>query len=388
MENFVFHNPTKIVFGRDVVNQLGPEVIKKARRVLFLYGKGSIKRNNAFDQAMTSLKENNIFVIEYGGIKPNPLISDVRNAISICRNENLEGIVAVGGGSVLDSAKVIAAGALFQNDIWECFGPQKKYTVLEALPIYTVLTISATGSEMNSAAVITNDEWNTKKSFYSNAVFPVVSFIDPDFQRTLPEQQTIYGAIDIICHVTENYFNGNPSTEMQDYIAEGIIKVIMEKTSVLLANPYDYDARAQFAWAGTLALNGLNSAGRGLGDWSTHRIGHAISALFDFPHALTLAIVLPAWMKYCYKEDVSKFARFGKEIFQLRGSNEEIASTGIFKFQQWIQDLGIKTSLIDNGVRIDEIKKIVNNDSIPYPLGALKKLNLIDVENILHLSNY
>jgi alcohol dehydrogenase len=388
MENFIFHNPTKILFGREIVKQLGSEIGKKARRVLFLYGKGSIKENDVYRQVVTSLTDNNIFFVEYSGIKPNPLLSDVKKAITICRDENLDAILAVGGGSVMDSAKVIAAGVLFQNDIWECFGPLKKYSILDALPIYNVVTISATGSEMNSAAVITNDELNLKMSFYSNAVFPVASFIDPDFQKSLPEKQTIYGAIDIICHVTENYFNGTASTEIQDCIAEGIIKVVMEKTPILLKNPCDYDARAQFAWAGTLALNGINSAGRGLGDWSTHRIGHAISALYDFPHALTLAIVLPAWMKYCYKNDVRKFARFGREIFQLEGDTEETASASIFNFQQWIQNLGVKTSLIDQGVRIDEIKRIANNASIPYPLGALKKLDSIDVENILHLTNY
>jgi alcohol dehydrogenase YqhD (iron-dependent ADH family) len=306
----------------------------------------------------------------------------------LCKDENIEAVVAVGGGSVLDSAKVIAAGSLFQNDIWDCFGPQKKYTLLDALPVYTVLTISATGSEMNSTAVITNDELNTKMSFYSDAVYPIASFIDPDYQKSLPAKQTIYGAIDIVCHVMENYFNGKPSTEMQDYLAEGIMHVIFEKTSILLKNPDDYEARAQFAWAGTLALNGLNSAGRGFGDWSTHRIGHAISALYDFPHALTLAIVLPAWMKYCYKNDIEKFDRFGREMYQLTGDKENVASEGIFRFQQWIMDLGIKTSLIDQGIRIDEIKKIANNQSIPYPLGKLKTLYSDDVENILHLTNY
>lgn len=388
MENFVFHNPTRVLFGKNIVKQLGQEVVKKARRVLFLYGKGSIKGNGIYDQIVESLKECNIFYIEYSGIKPNPLLSDVRKAISICKEENIEAIIAVGGGSVLDSAKVIAAGSLFQNDIWDCFGPQKKYSILEALPVFSVLTISATGSEMNSTAVITNDEQNTKLSFYSDAVYPTASFIDPDYQKSLPSKQTIYGAIDIICHVMENYFNGYPSTEMQDYLAEGIMQVIFKKTSILLDDPDNYEARAQFAWAGTLALNGLNSAGRGLGDWSTHRIGHSISALYDFPHALTLAIVLPAWMKYCYKNDINKFSRFGREIYNLTGDSEKVASEGIFRFQQWIIDLGIKTSLIDHGIRIDEIKKIANNQSIPYPLGKLKTLNISDVENILHLTNY
>jgi alcohol dehydrogenase YqhD (iron-dependent ADH family) len=388
MENFVFHNPTRIFFGKSILKQLGTEVAKKSRRVLFLYGKGSIKQNGVFEQIIDTLKDNNLFFVEYSGIKPNPLLCDVRKAISICKEENLDSIVAVGGGSVLDSAKAIAAGALFQNDIWDCFGPQKKYTILDAIPIYNVLTISATGSEMNPTAVITNDETNEKLSFYSDAVYPLASFIDPDIQKSLPRKQTIFGAIDIICHVMENYFNGISGTDIQDYLAEGIMKVIIEKTPLLLENPDDYQARAQFAWAGTLALNGLNSAGRDVGDWSTHRIGHAISAMFDFSHGLTLAIVLPAWMKYCYKNDVEKFARFGREIFHLSGDNEKVAIEGIFKFQQWIQDMSIKTSLIDNGIRIDEIDKIAINSSIPYPLGKLKILKEEDVKNILHLSNY
>lgn len=388
MEDFVFENPTKIFFGKGIISKFGTEVSQRARRILLLMGKRSSKTSGAYQQVVDSLMEKKIHFVEFNGIKPNPSYKSVKEAIQVCRKENLDAVVAIGGGSTIDTAKAVAAGVKFQGELWDCFGKNPRFKIVEALPIYCVLTISASGSEMNSTSVITNDENQSKLSLYSNALYPVASFLDPDFQKSLPPLQTIYGAIDIVCHVMEVYFNGVSHTEMQDYLAEGIMKIIFENTRILLDDPNNYESRAQFVWAGTLALNGLNSAGRGLGDWSTHRIGHALSAMFDLPHGLTLAIVLPAWLRYCYKDDVNKFARFGREVYKLIGNNQKIASEAIFLFHKWILGLGISTSLVDQGIRIDEISNIAKNPSIPYPLGVLRKLDLNDVENILHLTNY
>jgi len=388
MEDFVFENPTKIFFGKGTIKKLGSEVSQRARRVLLISGKGSIRQNGVYDQVVSTLRENKIYFMEFFGIKPNPTLEDVEKAVCICRQNDLDALIAVGGGSVIDTAKAVAAGVKFQGDIWDCFGKNPKFKIVEALPVYCVLTISASGSEMNSTSVITNEKTKSKFSLYSHALYPVASFLDPDVQKSLPPLQTIYGAIDIVCHVMEVYFNGKHYTEMQDYLSEGIMKVIFEKTRLLLDDPDDYEARAQFVWAGTLALNGLNAAGRGQGDWSTHRIGHALSALYDLPHGLTLAIVLPAWLRYCYKEDMDKFSRFGKEVYSLVGGKSRIASDSIFRFQQWIHGLGVKTSLVEQGIRIDEIPCIANNPSIPYPLGVLRNLEPSDVENVLHLTNY
>ncbi|MDD3427999.1 MAG: iron-containing alcohol dehydrogenase, partial [Caldisericia bacterium] len=292
MENFTFFNPTKVIFGRDVILKLGEEVSKIGKKVLILYGQGSVKKNNVYDKAVKSLINSHITFIELGGIKSNPVLSKVKEAINIARSESVDAIIAIGGGSVIDTAKATAAGYYYNGDIWDAFSGSVK--IEKALPIFTVLTISATSSEMNNGAVITNEENNMKVSFFSEVTYPKVSFIDPTIQFSLPNIQVAYGAVDMITHIFELYFNGAQNTELQDYIATGIVKTILRNTEIILNNPFDYEARAQFVWAGTLALNGINAAGRGLGDWATHKIGHALSAIYDLPHGETLAIVLPA----------------------------------------------------------------------------------------------
>lgn len=388
MENFTFMNPTKVIFGKGVISKLGEEISKIGRKVLLLYGQGSIKKNNVYDTVVKSLKGSNITFVELSGIKPNPVLSKVKEAISIARNENIEAIVAVGGGSVIDTAKATAAGYYYSGDIWDLF--LRLCKTEKALPIFSVLTISATSSEMNNGAVITNEESNMKVSFFSEVTYPKVSFIDPEVQFTLPNIQVAYGAVDMISHIFELYFNGTPNTELQDYIAHGLIKTIIKNTEIILKNPYDYEARAQFAWAGALSHCRLNAAGRGLGDWATHKIGHAISALYDLPHGETLAIVFPAWMRYCMKADLCKFAKVGREIFGLNTnlSLEDTAIKGIIALRDWFESIGVKTSLVDAGIRMDEIQRIASNPGISYPIGKLKLLNEEDVINILRLANY
>jgi alcohol dehydrogenase len=386
MQNFVFHNPVRIIFGKDVVSQLGGEVFSEAKKVLLLYGQGSIKSNGIYDQVCMSLKEAGIEWIDFPGIKPNPSITHVRSAIALCRQNGLQAVIAVGGGSVIDAGKAICAGVCYDGDVWDGFA--KKATWNEALPLYTVLTISATGSEMNGASVISNQELQTKASFYSSGIFPRASWIDPSFQSSLPVGQTIFGAMDMMAHVLELYFNGTDNTDIQDYFAEGLMKTILKHLDIVLEDPGNYEARAQLVWAGTLALNGLNGAGRGPGDFSSHRIGHAISACYDLTHGATLSIVMPAWMRYVYKHDIPKFARFGREVFGFKGSDEDTASKGIHAFQEWIRKLGLPLSLVDVGIRMEAIPFIARNPSIPYPLGKLMPLSIEDVEGILRLSNY
>ncbi len=388
MEDFIFQNTTKIYFGKYVLPELGNEVAKKARKVMLVLGTGQVKRTRAYTDTMQSLHDRQIQVVEWNGIPPNPPLSAIKQAIELSRAESVEAVVALGGGSVLDAAKTIAAGHLFQGEIWDCFGPKRKCRILQALPVFSVLTISATGSEMNGTAVVTNDETHVKASLYSEAIYPAVSFIDPSYQVTLSESMTKYGAVDIFCHVTEQYFNQNTLSDVSDALSEGIMRTVLQRTKQILAEPTEVEPRAQLAWAGTMALNGLPGLGRGGGDFSSHRIGHALSALYDFPHGLTLAIVLPAWMRYVYKEAIPRFAQFGRNVFHLKGSDAETASKSIIALQHWIHSLGISTSLVDQGVRIDALQEIIRNESIPYPLGKLRVLEPNDVENILHLTNY
>ncbi len=380
MKDFVFHNPTKIVFGKGKVKQIGEEIKSfGVKKVLLLYGKGSIKKNGVYDTVTNSLKENGIDWVEVSGVKPNPVLSKVHEAIGVARKENVEAILAVGGGSVIDSAKAVAAGFYYDGDIWDAF--IGKYRVERSLPIFVVLTISATGSEMNGGAVITNEKTNQKYSFWSFTSYPKVSIIDPTVQFSLPREQTVYGGVDAIVHVLEYYFDGAKDRILMDRIMESIIKTIMESVEKLINDPKDYIARSNLAWSATLALNGLTSTGSFGGDWSSHVIEHSLSALYDIPHGAGLSIITPAWMRYVMKEDKEKFERFAREIF---GKNS--ADEGIEAFKSWLKSMGAPTSLKDAGIPEGDIEKIVENAAMRAPFGKLKKLCEEDIREILKLT--
>jgi len=384
MENFTFHNPTKIIFGKNTIPRVGEEIKEYGlKKVLFLYGRGSIKRNGVYDQVVESLKKNGIEWIEVSGVKPNPVLSKVHEAIEKAREANVEGILAVGGGSVIDSAKAIAAGFYYEGDIWDAFTGD--YEIEKALPIFTILTISATGSEMNGNAVVTNEKTNQKYAFSSEHVYPKVSIIDPTVQFTLPKEQTVYGAVDAIAHVLEYYFDGSVCL-VHDRISESLVKTIMEMTEILIEDPENYEARANLAWSATLALNGLTDAGSKGGDWASHAIEHSLSALYDIAHGAGLAIVFPAWMEYVYKENMEKFERFSKEIFGLEGSGEDLVLSGIEKFKAWLKKVGAPVSLKEAGIPEGDIEKIADNASMKAPLGKLKKLYREDILEILRLA--
>ena len=380
MRDFVFHNPTKIVFGKGKVKQIGEEIKSFGiKKVLLLYGRGSIKKNGVYDDVTNSLNENGIDWIEVSGVKPNPVLSKVHEAIAVARKENVEAILAVGGGSVIDSAKTVAAGFYYEGDIWDAF--IGKYKVEKSLPIFVVLTISATGSEMNGGAVITNEKTNQKYSFWSFTSYPKVSIIDPTVQFSLPREQTVYGGVDAIVHVLEYYFDGAKGRILMDRIMESIIKTIMESVEKLIEDPKDYDARSNLAWSATLALNGLTSAGSFGGDWSSHAIEHSLSALYDIPHGAGLAIITPAWMRYVMEEDKEKFERFAKEIF-----GKSSAEEGIDAFKSWLESVGAPTSLRDAGIPESDIEKITDNAAMRAPFGKLKKLYRKDIKEILKLA--
>ena len=380
MRDFVFHNPTKIVFGKGKIKQIGEEIKNfGVKKVLFLYGRGSIKKNGVYEDVTNSLKESGIDWVEVSGVKPNPVLSKVHEAIEVARRENVEAILAVGGGSVIDSAKTIAAGFYYDGDIWDAF--IGKYRVKRSLPIFVVLTISATGSEMNGGAVITNEKTNQKYSFWSFTSYPKVSIIDPTVQFSLPKEQTVYGGVDAIVHVLEYYFDGSKERILMDRIMESIIKTIMESVEKLIRDPEDYDARSNLAWSATLALNGLTSTGSFGGDWSSHAIEHSLSALYDIPHGAGLAIITPAWMRYVMEEDREKFERFSKEIF-----GKDTAEEGIEAFKSWLKKVGAPTSLKDVEIPENDIEKIAKNAAMRAPFGKLKKLYENDIREILKLA--
>ncbi len=384
MRDFVFQNPTKIIFGKGKISKLGEEVKSYASKVLLVYGRGSVKKNGVYDEVTKSLKDNGVAFVELSGVKPNPVLSKVKEGIEIARKENVEAIVAVGGGSVIDTCKTIAAGFYYNGDIWDAF--VGKYKVERSLPIFVVLTISATGSEMNGGAVITNEETKQKFSFWTNASYPKVSILDPSIQFSLPPIQTLNGAADAIAHVLELYFDGTPNTLVLDELSEGIIRTIMSSTETLIKSPKNYDARANLVWSATLALNGINGTGRNGGDWSSHAIEHSLSALYDIAHGSGLAVVFPAWMKYVYKEDVAKFARLARKVFNVSAKDdEEAALKGIEELKEWFKSIGLPVTLKEAKIPEDEIEKVVENASMRTPFGKLKRLYPDDVREILKL---
>lgn len=386
MENFVYKNPTKLIFGRDNTKHIGKEIRKNGvNRVLLLYGGGSIFKNGVYETVAKSLNENRIEFVELGGIKPNPRLSKVYEAIEICKREKLQGILAVGGGSVIDTSKTVAAGVMYEGDIWDVF--EGRGQVKDALPIFTVLTISATGSEMNAGAVITKEDEKKKWSFGSPHVYPKASIIDPEIQFTLPENQTVNGAVDAISHVFELYFDGTKGTDIQDELSEGIIRTVMKHVRVLIDEPQNYDSRAQLCLSATLALNGINGIGRSGGDWSSHQIEHSISAFFDIAHGAGLAIVFPAWMKYVYRDDIDKFQRFAEVIFNIKeGKAGEKIEKAIEELKSFYKSIGAPTTLKEAGIKEEELERIADNAGLSTPMGTLRKLYRNDILEILKIA--
>lgn len=385
MRNFDFHNPTRLVFGQGTIKDLGRYIAEYGdKKVLLLYGKGSIFKNGVYDEVVASLKDHGIDYVEMDGVKPNPVLSKVIETVELAKKEKVDAIVAVGGGSVLDTSKISAAAYYYDGNPWDFY--EGKVSPEKALPIYGVLTISATGSEMNSGGVITNEEEKKKWGWGSKYTYPRLSIVDPSVQKSLPRNQTVNGAVDTLTHVFEAYFGGTKGTLMQDEFSEGIIRTTMASVKVLLEDPENYEARANLAWAATLALNGLNGLGR-RGDWASHSIEHSVSAYYDIAHGEGLSIVMPAWMKYVYKNDVEKFARFGEKIFGIvKEDQEEQALAAIEAYKEFLRSIGAPVSLKERNIGEEHLREMAENAVLRGPLGSLMKLETQDVYEIYQLA--
>lgn len=361
MQNFTFWNPTKIIFGEETISQIGSETKQFGKNVMLVYGKGSIKRTGIYDKVVNSLREADLKIVEFSGVQPNPLLSHTRQGIALVKQEKIEVIVAVGGGSVLDESKAIAAGSKTDGDVWDFY--IEKATVQDALPVLGILTLAATGSEMNPASVITNEETQQKFNLRSPYIFPKVSILDPTATYTVPKTYTAYGGIDAISHVIEGYFTGeDPWTPIQDRYVEGLIKTIMESTERCLENPEDYQGRATLMWAATLALNGLPVAGIGKHGFPNHMIEHSLSAIYDIAHGAGLSIVIPGWMKYVSRKSPAKFAQFAERVFDIQqNSPEKAAATGIKTLKAWFDKIGSPTTLSAGNIPEEDIEKIAEN---------------------------
>ena len=381
MENFNYYNPVKILFGKGKISEIG-KLLPKGFKVMITYGGGSIKKNGVYDQVMSALED--FHVIEFGGIEPNPHYETLMKAVEIAKNENVGFLLAVGGGSVIDGTKFIAAASCFEGeDKWDILA--KMAPVHAALPLATVLTLPATGSEMNSGAVITRQETEEKLAFRSRHVFPKFSVLDPTVTFSLPKHQIANGVVDAFVHVMEQYYTTTQDVEIQDRFSEGILKTLIALgPQMIAAEQPDYQTRANFMWAATMALNGLIACGV-TEDWSTHHIGHELTAFHGLDHAVTLAIVLPGVMKATKMLRHDKLLQYAQRVWDLDISQPGAADQAIAKTEQFFNDMGIKTRLSDYGIGIDTIDRIEKRfrDRGEFALGGIDDVNVDNVRVIL-----
>jgi alcohol dehydrogenase len=352
--NFEFYNPTHLVFGAGTLSRLGEVVRKRGKKALIVTGGGSVKRSGVFDRAVASLKDAGIAVAECTGIEPNPRITSVARGADIARKEGCDVVIAIGGGSTMDASKVIAAATLYDGDPWNLIGHGQDNWVIptRALPIVTVPTLAATGSEMNKGAVISNDESKVKSFVQADCLFPKVALVDPELTLTVPKDQTAYGVCDIITHVTEGYFSGIDGTPIQDRFAEGVIINAIEWGKKAVADGSDIEARSQVQWASIVALNGWVQAGVGMVP-PVHMIEHALSAHHGITHGAGLAVLNPAYMRFAAKARPDRFAQFARRIFELSGVDKDdltLAMAGIEKFEDFLRSIGCPTRLSELGI--------------------------------------
>ena len=380
MYNFEYKNPVKVIFGKDTISQVAIEIPKNAK-ILLTYGGGSIKQNGVYNQVMNALKGDEI--IEFGGIEVNPHYETCMKAVEIVKSENIDFLLSVGGGSVLDATKFIAAAALYKHgDPWNILA--KRGPVENAIPIGAVLTLPATGSEMNGNSVITRVSTLEKMAFSSPKVMPQFSILDPECVFTLPDKQVANGIVDAFVHVMEQYLTFDVNSPLQDRFAESILITLIEEGPKVLANRNDYDAAANFMWSATMALNGLIGVGVPQ-DWATHQIGHELTAFHGIDHARTLAIVLPGVMKIKRNEKKDKILQYGKRIWGItEGNDDEKIDAAIAKTIEFFESVGLPTTLSDYNVPKESVTKIVARfEKRRYKLGEKADIGYQEIEQIL-----
>ncbi|MCY9656612.1 iron-containing alcohol dehydrogenase [Paenibacillus chondroitinus] len=387
MDKFEFYNPTKLLFGKGQLSSLKKEIPAYGKRILLLYGGGSIKKSGLYDKVIQELKEINATVVELGGVEPNPRLTTVKKGINLIRDNQLDFILAVGGGSVLDCAKAIAAGVPYDGDVWDIVLKKAKASS-NSVPIGAVLTLAATGSEMNGNSVITNWEKNEKKSFNSIHVYPRFSILDPELTFTVPRDQTVYGIVDIMSHVFEQYFHASSNAPLQERIGEAILHTVIETAPKLVNDLNNYEYREVMLLNGTLALNGLTAMGVKT-DWATHYIEHAVSAVHDIPHGGGLAILFPRWMEHVAAVRPEKVAQLGVRVFDLDPAGKtdvQLAAEAIESLVKFWTSIGAPTKLSDYGIDDKEIELMTERAMLADQIGNYVPLAIEDVRKILRNS--
>ncbi len=386
MIDFIFQNPAKMIFGRDALSHLGEEVTARAQRVLLVYGGGSIKKIGLYDQVIAILKENGVKFWELSGIVPNPLLSRVREGIALCRENDIQLVLAVGGGSAIDTAKGIANGVPYDGDVWDFY--EAKAMPKTALPVGTVLTIPAAGSEMSYSSVITNAEKVMKCGYNSLTHVPAFSILNPEYTYTLPPYQTACGCVDIMAHLMERYFTQVEHVALTDGLLEACLRTVIQNAPIVMEKPDDYDARAEIMWTGALAHNSLLQTGR-IGDWASHKLEHELSAIYNIAHGAGLAIVFPAWMKYVLPHGLKKLTQFAVKVFDVPesfGTDEAIAKEGIARYERFCQSLGMPIRLGQGGIGDDRLEEMAQKATADGPVGNFIKVYKKEALDIYRLA--
>lgn len=380
MFDFTFHNPTKIIFGRNTESTIGQELRNAGiSTVLFVYGRQSIKETGLYERIKLSLDSASVSFVEHAGVSSNPILSHTRAGVALAKNANVQAILGVGGGSVIDESKAIALGATTPNDVWTFFTGAP---ITNALPVFSVLTLAATGSEMNGNSVITNEETQQKYNISSPHVYPKVSILNPELTYTVSRKYSAYGAVDAIAHVIEGYFTKKSGPRLQERLVESIIKTVIETNKTIINDPTNYEARAEFMWTATLALNGLTTSGIESYSFPNHMIEHSLSAIYNIAHGAGLAIVIPAWMRWYSSKQPRRFERFAEKIFGIQE-----ASAGIKALELWFQSQGAPIRLGQVGIPTEDIDKISDN-----AFGLAQRWGIDDlytkevIASILHLA--
>jgi alcohol dehydrogenase YqhD (iron-dependent ADH family) len=388
MNNFSFQNPTKILFGRGMQAKAGAECARFGKKVLVHYGSERVRQNGLLGEVEASLTAAGVSFLELGGVQPNPRLSLVHQGIDLCRKKKVDLILAVGGGSVIDSAKAIAAGVPYAGDVWDFYCG--KAVPEKALPVASVLTIPAAGSEASNSSVITREKDSRKYGLTASCLYPAFSILNPELAFSLPAYQVACGATDILSHLMERYFTSVRPVRLTDGLIEATMRTIVANVPKVLANPKDYDSWAEVMWAGCVAHNNLLDTGR-IGDWASHGIEHELSAKYDVAHGAGLAVVFPAWMRYVYRHDMARFNRFAVEVWGVRADYfdpEATALAGIAALKGFLISIGMPANFAELGAREEDIPEMARlaTGGGKWTLGNFVKLDDKAVEAIFRLA--
>jgi alcohol dehydrogenase YqhD (iron-dependent ADH family) len=386
MENFRFHNSTEIIFGKETEDSVGGEVKKYADTVLLHYGGDTIKKIGLYEKVIRSLKNEGIKYFELSGVEPNPTLKKIYEGIKICRDNDIKFILAIGGGSVIDSAKAIALGVPFEGDVWDFFMGKAKPK--DAIALGVILTVPAAGSESSVVTVIKNEKTLMKKGLHCHMMLPKFAILNPELTFSISAFQTACGAADILAHVMERYFTQTKKADLTDRLCEGTMRCVIENTPIVLANPKDYDSRAEIMWASTIAHNGILGTGR-VEDWGSHKLGHELGAVYGVAHGASLAVIFPAWMKYVYKYNIKRFVQFADRVWGIDpcfGTEEEVALKGIGSLVQFHREIMLPVTLKELGITDDRFAEMAEKELQWGTIGNFVKLNKEDIINIFKIA--